>query len=103
MVEGIAKHVAGLLRSPQMPQCIDQPESADKESRLRNTEVILSRVSHNVLSTHEFPKNCVHRGNKAWVLGVDQAKFRQKQHARIHIVAANSRPEHAPRLVPSSL
>ena len=50
----VVEHLACLLAPAEISQHVDQPEPAYEKGRSRQAEVILARITHNVLVAQKF-------------------------------------------------
>src|SRR5579862_4534265 len=82
----IDEHVSSLFAPPRLPDCIDQPETANQKRRLRQAEIIGGDIPHNVEVAPKFTLNRLNRGDETWIIGRNQADFGQKQRTGVEIV-----------------
>src|SRR5262245_10464122 len=85
--ECIDKHVACLIPSSNLPQCIDQPEAANQKGGLREAEVVGNNIPHNVETAPKFMTDRLNGRHKTGIVMRYQTEFSQEQCAGIKVVA----------------
>ena len=87
----VVEHFAGLLPAAEIPQHVDQPEPADEKGGFRQAEIILARVTHNVLIAQKFAFDRIDRTHETRIVGFDEPDLGQQQHAGVEIVDCRTR------------
>src|ERR1700732_4366335 len=101
--QGIIEHIDGFLAAAELPPRVDQPETTDQESRLRQAEIVLAGITHNVLAAQKFTLDGIDGSHETRVAHLHQSDFRQQQDAGIEFVDADAGREGTSLLVPGLL
>src|SRR6476620_499033 len=86
-LERIDKPIARLLLLARHPKRVDQPESADQECSLGQTEIIRTGIPHNMLLPPQLSVHGLQGTNEFRVIWFNQAEFREQQDAGIEVIA----------------
>src|SRR5690606_14700763 len=95
------KELPRLVEAALGGNSVDIPETADGEGIFRLTKVIRNNVPEDISAPFEMLLDLRNGSDHARILGVDKTKFRQKQQAGVHILAAESRHEAVELFIPA--
>ena len=103
MLQGVDKKVARILVPADRPPGIDQPEAADQKGRDRQAEIVGAGIAHDMRLAQKLAFHGGDGALEARVVGFDDAKVGQQQHAGVEVVRPEGGGKGLALLVPGAL